>query len=109
MKKLARLGFEYYFIFPVGMDSESSCTKTHYYQAGDVFKASVKGRVYNGRCPLTFIQDSSRNGGYREPCLSLCVELISYTLDANRCPIRMSYYDGPDDFAPLVRKLYKIC
>lgn len=88
--------------FPsVGMDSESSCTKTHYYQAGDVFKASVKGRLYDGYCPLTFLQDNSWGGGsYQEPCLSLCVKIVSYTLDS--CQVRMAYHDGLKDFDPVV-------
>ena len=83
------------------MDSETSCTKTHYYEAGDVFIASASGLVHGGHCPLTFIQASSwRTDGEAEPCLSLCIRILSYTMES--CSVAMSYHDGLNDFDPVV-------
>ena len=82
------------------MDSEASCSKTHHYQAGDSFKVFVAGKVFNGYCPLTFIQEQWRNGQYQEPCVSLCVKIVAYTLDS--CQVRMSYQDGLNDYDPVV-------
>lgn len=85
------------------MEGETSCSKTHYYQAGDVFKASVNGKVYNGYCPLTFIQESGwSSGSYQEPCVSLCVKILIYSLDS--CQVRMAYQDGLNDYDPVVSK-----
>lgn len=86
--------------YTLGMDSESSCTKTHYYKAGDTFTASAKGIVHGGHCPLTFIQSgASPDGTYLEPCLSLCVKITSYTMES--CQVKMAYHDGISDFTPV--------
>ena len=85
----------------VSMDSETSCTKTHYYEAGDVFKVLVKGQVHDGHCPLTFIQSGSyRSETADDPCVSVCVKIVSYTMES--CEVKMSYHDGLNDFTPVV-------
>ncbi|XP_052780341.1 uncharacterized protein LOC128217309 [Mya arenaria] len=86
--------------YTLGFDSESSCTKTHFYEADDVFKASVRGNVHAKHCPLTFVQSGAFSSGstYSEPCVCLCVKILEYTLDS--CNVRLSYHDGLNDFAP---------
>lgn len=86
--------------FTLGMDSETSCSKTQYYEQGDVFKASANGMVYGGSCPLTFIQGSTwRNDREAEPCLSLCIKIVSYTMES--CHVEMAYSDGLNDYNPV--------
>lgn len=82
------------------MDQETSCTNTHYYQAGDVFLASARDTVHDGHCPLTFIQSGVDGSSYIEPCLSLCVKILSYSMES--CLVRLAYHDGRNDFSPVV-------
>ena len=89
------------FFFIVGMDSETSCSKTHYYEKGDIFTASANGKVHAGTCPLTFIQGTAwRNDREAEPCHSLCIRILSYTMES--CYVEMAYHDGLNDFTPVV-------
>ncbi|XP_045164487.2 uncharacterized protein LOC123528660 [Mercenaria mercenaria] len=85
--------------FTLGMDKQSSCTNAHYYQAGDIFLASARDAVHNGNCPLTFIQSGADGSGYTEPCLSLCVKIIGYSMES--CLVKMAYHDGLNDFSPV--------
>ena len=85
------------------MDSETSCTKTHYYKKGDVFTASANGMVHGGRCPLTFIQSGMWGDNTVEPCLSLCVKIVSYTMES--CNVKMAYHDGVNDYTPVVSSI----
>ena len=88
------------------MDSETNCTKTHYYEAGDVFTAFAKGMVHGGHCPLTFVQASTwRNDREAEPCISLCIRIVSYTMES--CQVKMAYHDGLNDFDPVVSWNFK--
>lgn len=82
--------------FTLSMDKETSCTNTHYYQADDVFLVSARDRVHDQHCPLTFIQ-SGADGGI-EPCLSLCVKIVSYSMES--CQVKLAYHDGQNDFSP---------
>ena len=51
------------------MESEATCTKTHYYEADDIFKASADGVVHDGNCRLTFIQSGTYHSDTAaEPC-----------------------------------------
>ena len=88
------------------MDSETSCSKTHYYEKGDIFTASANGKVHDGKCPLTFIQGTAwRNDREAEPCHSLCVRILSYTMES--CYVEMAYHDGLNDFLPVVSNQMK--
>ncbi|KAH3881492.1 uncharacterized protein LOC127880644 isoform X2 [Dreissena polymorpha] len=93
--------------YTLGMNTESSCTKTHFYEAGDVFTASVKGRVYDSHCPLTFIRSGSEGSDTsgREPCVCLCVKITEYTLES--CQVQLSYHDGLNDFNPATFDCHK--
>jgi hypothetical protein len=88
------------FTISVGMDKQSSCTNEHYYQAGDIFLASARDKVHAGHCPLTFLQLRADESGYTEPCLSLCVKIVSYSMES--CSVKMAYHDGVKDFSPVV-------
>lgn len=90
----------------VGMDKQSSCTNAHYYQAGDKFLVSARDKVHDGHCPLTFLQLTGDGSGYMEPCLSLCVKIVSYSMES--CLVKMTYHDGVKNFSPIVSYLPNI-
>ncbi|KAL4226900.1 hypothetical protein ACF0H5_014878 [Mactra antiquata] len=94
--------------YTLGMDNESICSNTHYYKEGDVYKASANGVVHDGHCPLTFIQSGSLSGGLQhdDPCLSLCVKIIGYTMKS--CEVVMAYHDGLTDYYPVTFNCKKV-
>ncbi|KAK3612018.1 hypothetical protein CHS0354_021692 [Potamilus streckersoni] len=85
--------------YTLNTDDVDACTKTHYYEYGDIFKINADGKVSLNQCPLTFVESAAwKEDGESQPCYSLCIKIINYSMKS--CQVKMAYHDGLNDLKP---------